>query len=212
MLSLLVLLFQAQTPPKFMGPAITIIEPQRDGGGDGGSFPRAPATICVEAPPRRQCFAPEGKFGNNPHVRIIQLNKDESAILFSAESGGTSGSRIYFGLLRPGTGKDLDNLFISDAEVSNQSEHEFWNEPGLSDSLIFLMADYVWGPSESHYSDHRYMISTYVRKPSDLLDGSYYFLEDRYMTVRKYNPEGKTNILAGEKQEILTRLRRLKQH
>jgi hypothetical protein len=41
------------------------------------------------------------------------------------------------------------------------------------------------------------------------LDDSYYYLEDRYMTVRKYDLERHADVLASERQEILARLRRL---
>jgi hypothetical protein len=42
-----------------------------------------------------------------------------------------------------------------------------------------------------------------------MLDGPYYDLEDRYMTVRKYDSGGDSDILNSEKQEILVRLRRV---
>jgi len=102
----------------------------------------------------------------------------------------------------------LENLFFSDTSVSNQSEHAFWNDSTVSDSPIFLTADFVWGP-ESHYEEHRYIISVYVRKPSSIVDGRYYHLEDRYMTVRRYDYEN-PDILGSEKREILTRLARVK--
>ena len=38
----------------------------------------------------------------------------------------------------------------------------------------------------------------------------YYYLEDRYMTIHKYDLDADANILASEKQEILARLRRVK--
>jgi hypothetical protein len=132
------------------------------------------------------------------------------ALLFSAATGGVSGWTIHFALLRPGTGKDLEDLFIEDMSVSNQSRHAFWHDSAISDAQIFVTADYVWGPDESHYSEHRYIISAYVLKPSSILDDSYYYLEDRYMTVQKYDLEGKADVLASEKQEILARLRKVK--
>ena len=102
----------------------------------------------------------------------------------------------------------MENLFFSDTSVSNQSEHAFWNDSTVSDSPIFLTADFVWGP-ESHYEEHRYIISVYVRKPSSIVDGRYYHLEDRYMTVCRYDYEN-PDILGSEKREILTRLARVK--
>ena len=42
-----------------------------------------------------------------------------------------------------------------------------------------------------------------------MIDGLYYYLEDRYMTVRRYDYEN-PDILGSEKREILTRLARVK--
>jgi hypothetical protein len=193
--------------PKFMGREVTITEPERD---PDGYFPKGPASMCLEGLPQRQCYTAPEAFGNSPTVAVVQLEKDMPALLFSADSGGVSGWTIHFALLRPGTGKDLQDLFMSGISVSNQSQHAFWSDPAISDAQFFVTADYVWGPDESHYSEHRYIISAYVRKPSSLLDDLYYYLEDRYMTARKYDLEGDADVLASERQEILARLRRLK--
>ena len=194
-----------QDPPKFLGREVTITEPELE----DEFFPKGPATVCVEGPPRRQCYTAPRDFGRSPAVSVIQLGKEVPALFFSAASGGVSGFAFHFALLRPGTGKDLENLFFSDTSVSNQSEHAFWNDSTVSDSPIFLTADFVWGP-ESHYEEHRYIISVYVRKPSSIVDGRYYHLEDRYMTVRKYDLDANKDILTSEKQEILARLARIK--
>jgi hypothetical protein len=94
--------------------------------------------------------------------------------------------------------------------VTSQSQHAFWNEPSISDSLIFLTADYVWGPSEGHVDGHRFIISAYRRRPSTMAISLNYDLEDRYMTIRRYEGfDPKVDILVSEKQEILARLRRV---
>ena len=67
-------------------------------------------------------------------------------------------------------------------EVSNQSQHAFWTEPAISGAPIFVTADYVWGPDESHYSEHRYTISSYSLQSSTEVDDRYYYLEDRKKT------------------------------
>jgi hypothetical protein len=192
---------------KFMGRELTITEPERD---PDGYFPKGPASVCLEGLPQRQCYTAPEAFGNSPTVTVVQIEKDMPALLFSAASGGVSGWTIHFALLRPGTGENLQDLFMSDISVSNQSQHAFWSDSAISDAQIFVTADYVWGPDESHYSEHRYIISAYVRKPSSELDDLYYYLEDRYMTVHKYDLEGNADVLASERQEILARLRRLK--
>ena len=175
-----------------------------------GFFPKGPASVCLEAPPQRQCYTAPKDFGRNPTVSLVQLKKAQSVLFFSAVSGGVSGFMIHFALLRPGTGKDLENLFLSDASVSNQSQSAFWMDSTISDSPFFVTADYSWGPDESHYSPHRYIISAYVLKHALDLGGEYYYLQDRYMTSRAYDREAPEDILTSEKAEILARLRRVK--
>jgi hypothetical protein len=193
----------AQPLPKFMGRQVTILEPKHL-----DDFPLGPASVCLEGP-LRQCYtAPQG-FGNNPTVAIVQLQKDVPAILFSAETGGNSGSEIHFALLRPGTGKDLEDLFAADASVSNQSQHAFWTDSEVSPAPIFLTAEYVYGPGEGHYGAHRYVVSSYVLG-SSMADQRLYYLQDRYMTVRKYDLDAKADVLASEKPTTLSRLRRVK--
>jgi hypothetical protein len=189
--------------PKFMGHAVTIVEPELDA---DGFFPKGPASVCVESVPQRQCYtAPEG-IGRFPAATVVPFKKDFPTLLFSAASGGVSGWEIHFALLRSGTGKDLDDIL--DVTVSNQNQHAFWNDPATSDAAIFVTADFVWGPEEGHYTEHRYIISTYVFGLSREIDR--YYLQDRYMTVHKYDLDTKTDILASEKPEVLARLRRVK--
>jgi len=189
-----------------MGREVTITEPELE----DEFFPKGPASICVDGPPQRQCYtAPEG-FGREPSVTLVQVGKNTPALLFSTESGGVSGFSIHFALLRPGTGKELDDLFSSDMVVSNQSQHTFWTDSAISDAPIFVTASWTYGPDEGHYGEHRYIISSYIWRPSNTVDGLYYYLEDRYMTVRKYDLDANADILASEKQEILARLSRIK--
>jgi hypothetical protein len=141
---------------KFMGREVTITEPELD---PEGYFPKGPASVCLEGPPQRQCCTQPKDFGKDPTVSVVHVKKGMPALFFSAASGGVSGWGIHFALLRPGNSKDLEDLFMGDMSVSNQSQHPFWSEPAISDAQIFVTADYVSGPDESHYSEHRYMIS-----------------------------------------------------
>jgi hypothetical protein len=193
--------------PKFLGREVTIVEPELDSDGfPKGSDPRA--IVCLEGLPRRQCYSSPPEFWKNPVVSLVQVQRDLPALLFSVETWGGSGWQIHFALLRPGTGKDLEDLFRSGISVSNQSQHLFWTDTSISDAQIFVTADYVWGPDEGHYDKHRFIISAYARKPSSYAHGLFYYLGDRYMTVHRYDSDA--NILASEKQEILARLKRLK--
>jgi hypothetical protein len=196
----------AQSLPTFMGRQLTIAEPERNA---DGTFPNGPASVCIAGPPHRQCYTAPGNFGNAPKATIISIRKETPAIFFSTASGGTSGWRVHFALLRPNGNKDLEDLFMSDMEVSNQSQHAFWTDQTISSSPIFVTADFVWGPDEAHYDNHRYIVSAYVYRHQALLDNDSYFLGDRYMTANKYNSDAGNDVLASEKQEAFARLKRL---
>jgi hypothetical protein len=188
-----------------MGREVTLADP---GTNPDGFSPKGPAWVCIQGPPQRQCYeAPDG-FGRFPSVEVIEVEKAKPALLFSAASGGVSGWEIHFALLRPGKGKDLDDLFWLDTSVSNLSQHRFWSDPTISPSPIFVTAEYVLGPDESHDGPHRFITSAYILKHSSLPDHVGYYLQDRYMTVRKYDLDANADILTSEKQEILARLKR----
>ena len=197
-----------EKPLQFMGHDVTVTDPGVED--PDGFFPRGPASVCVELAPKRQCYTAPKEFGRFPKAVVTQIEKNQSAILFSASSGGVSGYGIHFALLRPGAGGDLEDFFKSGISLSSQSEHAFWSEPSISGSKIFVTADYVWGPDESHYQQHRFIVSTYVRRPSSMVDGLCYYLEDQFMTVRKYDLEESADILKSERQEILALLRRIR--
>jgi hypothetical protein len=194
----------AQTLPKFMGREVKVIKPERE----DDFFPKGPASVCIEAPPQQQCYTAPKEFGNSPTVALVQLDKDTPALFFSAASGGISGWQVHFALLRPATGKDLWDSF-PDVSVSNQNQYAFWNEASISAAPIFVTADVAWESDQAHYGEHRYIISAYTRTPPSY-DDDIYLLEDRYMTVRRYDLGAHADALASEKQEILARLRRVK--
>jgi hypothetical protein len=147
---------------------------------------------------------------------VVELRRGESALFFEAAGGGVSGFALHFALLRfcdrdrfPGCSVDeLKDFLPHELEVSNQGQHAWWELSEISDSKVFLTADFVWGPREAHYTNHRYIISVYVRRPDDF-DGLSYYLVDQFMTVRPYNGE-LDDVLGAEKQEILARLTRVK--
>jgi hypothetical protein len=187
--------------PKFMGHAVTIAEPKHDADG----APEGPASVCVEFVPQRQCYTAPKEFGNYPTVTVVQVRNGLSALFFSAQSYGVSGWQIHFALLLPGPGKNLQDVFLV-TSVSNQSQHAFWTDTAISDAQMFVTATYVIGPDEGHYGEHRYIISAYVVSKFSPL----YYLEDQYMTTRKYDLGAKADVLNSEKPEILARLRRIK--
>lgn len=191
--------------PRFKGRDVTVTIPETD---IEGFVSKGPASICLEAPPRRQCYTAPEDFGRFPEVELVEVTKGEPALFFSVATSGVSGYRIHLALLRP-TETDLQDLLMTDASVTSQSQHAFFTEPSISDAPFLITADYYWGPDESHFSPHRFVVSAYVRRHSFDLGGDYYFLRDRYMTVRSYDLQAGTDVIATEKVEILARLRRV---
>jgi hypothetical protein len=199
----------AQSIPKFQGRKVTIDKPELE---PPLLDPKRPASVCIEAPPQRQCYTAPDDFGRWPTATLIHVTSDATALLFSAASGGVSGYDTHFALLRPGTGNDLANLLDPELSLSNQGQSAFWTEPSISDAKIFITADAVPGPDEAHWDDHRYIISAYVRNYSYNLQHFHYDLEDRYMTTRFYDPSAESSkVLDAEKSEVLARLKRVKQ-
>ena len=78
----------------------------------------------------------------------------------------------------------------------------------LKTDLHALFFSAETGGVEGNYGFHRYRISAYVRLAFQPHDDSYY-LEDQYMTVGRYDSTSNLDILAAEKQEIRSRLRRV---
>lgn len=194
-----------RTLAQFNGRQVTITEAEIDTDG----FPKGPASVCIEGPPQKQCYTAPKSFGRDPKVTLVQL-KAFPALLFSAASGGVSGFTIHLALLRPGAGKDLENLFFGNVSLSNVGQFAFWANPSVSDAPFFVTADYIWGPDESHYSAHRYILSAYLLSHSSDSGTDKYGLEDRYMSFRTYNSEEDEDILGREKPEILARLQRVR--
>ena len=188
--------------PKFMGREVVLYEPADKGEGTGAS-PEEPAKVCLEGPPREQCYTTPKEFGFHPTVELVELSKKKSALFFSAASGGVSGWGVHLALLVPGKGKDLEDLLPSDVRISNQSQTAFWSEPELSDTTIFVTATFIWGPGESHYEEHRYEISAYVWLKDD------YWQADQYVTSRWYSLDANADVLGSERAEVLSRLKKV---
>lgn len=195
-------------PARFEGRTVTITIPEQL---PNGFETKGTASVCIEGPPVRQCFTPRDNNRVLPAVEIVSLKPGLPALLFSAAYIGASMYGGQFALLRPGPGNDLINLLSAAAYAADQSQHAFWSDRSISDTLIFVNANYVMGTDESHSSAHRYMISAYVFQHSFDMEQDVYSLYDSYLTLRRYKHES-TDILAAEKPEILKRLRQVKHY
>ena len=191
-----------------MGREVTLVEPETDA---DGFFPKGPASICIEGPPQRQCYTATEGIRKEPdrdrgpdvgrHVRYSILGRERRSQWL--RNSVRSSSPWY-------TNGPED--FFSGITVSNQNQHAFCNDSAISDALIFLTADYNWGPDQGHYGAHRYIISSYVRTRLAFSNRFSYYLADQYMSIRKYYLEATPtpDILTAEKPESLARLKRVK--
>ena len=57
--------------PKFVGREVTVKEAELN---PNGFYPKGPATICVEGPPRRQCYTAPKDFGRGTMVTQVPLD------------------------------------------------------------------------------------------------------------------------------------------
>jgi len=158
--------------------------------------------MCFTAPRN------EPPFGFLPHVEVVRLNPTQTALLFSAvASASGSGSLKLLALLHLRNG-NLEDLLPS-VRISEQGEYRLWREPSVSKMVLVVTADYLWGDGETHFSRHRFKVSTYAFGTS----ASSYLLCDEYVTSKKYpslDEADKITVLEQEKPEILARLRRQK--
>jgi hypothetical protein len=160
---------------------------------DDGTEPGTPATVCIEGPPRRQCYTAPGDFGRTPITRPLALDDGGSALLFAP--GGLSG--IHFALLKPGEGDKLEDIFASTVETSYWSRFAVWTD--AMPSPVFVTAETSSRPEGPCH----FKIAVYARQRGALR----YAKVDEYLTTGVYDLY-KGDVLAAEKQEVLARLRR----
>jgi hypothetical protein len=215
-----------QVVMEFQGHQVTLMKPALDDNG----FAEESAQVCFDVASKSQCYTPQHGSGSGwgpdlpigllPELTPMNLSQGRSALLFTVFANyGGSGSTFHYALLRPGNGREIENLLPPDLILSEISEQAFWSDPSISDAPIFVTADFVWD-SDGHFSDHRFTISAYVLETPflGLPDSFSYALDDRYMTVRKYpglnadpgDPDATAGVLNSEKPEILARLKRVK--
>jgi len=161
---------------------------------DDGAEPGTPATVCIEGPPRRQCYTAPGDFGRTPYIRPLALGDGASALLFAP--GGLSG--IHLALLKPGDGDKLEEIFASAVEISYWGRFAVWTD--VMPSPVFVTAETSPRPEgPSHFR-----VTTYTRQRRALR----YTKVDEYLTAGVYELY-KADVLAAEKREVLARLKRL---
>jgi len=174
---------------------------------DEDGVPTGPASLCVASKETRECYTPPKhtpSFGLRAKSSTVTLREGFEALLFKADAwGGGSGILTVVALLvsRDGT---LVNL-LPDTALTNQSEYRLWNEPTISDTALFVTADYVGDEDESHFGRHRYRVTIY----SFSKESRCYVMRDEYVTLKKYSglDQGDSvSVLEPERHEILTRL------
>jgi hypothetical protein len=193
-----------QTAPQ--GPAAaTIIRPKID---PATQLPLGPAQVCFASPQKRLCYTPPSQdppFGLNPNIVSITLGSSTKASLFTAiAAAGGSGSQEILALLEIKNDQLVD-LLPKGLSLSELSLYRFWNAPALSDTAIFVTANFVWANDEVHFAPHRYRINAYMFDPKQQV----YVLRPQYVTTKKYaTAEGSTplNLLDAEQSHIISKL------
>jgi hypothetical protein len=104
-------------------------------------------------------------FGLHPKAQRVPLTSGGSLVLFSANSGGGSGSSDRYALLRYERDGSLRDLLPA-ITLTNQSDHALWDVPTVSDMPLLVTADYLWGAMEAHYGSHYYEIRVYHYDPT----------------------------------------------
>lgn len=184
----------------FFGMPVTVSVPART---DDEVFSEGASTLCVGEEQKKQCYAQPDGAGLSPNVA---LDHKTPALLFTAVAGAMTGQRTNVALLQLDPKGRLRQL-LPDVGHSEQGQFELWSEPSLSPALLFVKADYIWGPDEPRGGKHRYRVSTY--EAWNFYDDSYpnYHLVDEYMTVDYYSAGDP--VLATERSEIVARLTRV---
>ncbi len=209
-LSVLTMLAQSNLPP-LRSQHITFSQPALD---PFSGLPTSAVTICLESKGEQQCFSPPTQgpaFGLNPKAKLVQLGLGKEAILYTVEaSGGGSGTAIFISLLQNSSlhasSPDLENL-LPKVILTEQSQYQFWSEPVISKTKLFITANYVWNHGETHFSRHRFRISSYLFEQQN----GFYELRDEYITAKKYpslDEVDRVKVLEAERSQILLRLRR----
>jgi len=201
-----------QSVTEFNGHKVILVEPKRDANG----WATESYKLCFDSPtPPRHCFKPSERFGpvgSVTDLRPIDLGRGRSGLFIAtAANFGGPGTIVELALLDfPNPRDEIENRLFLEGYLSEISYYDFWNESSISDAPIFITANYVWGAEVGRFSDHRFIISSYVLREDKISPESFYYrLDDRYMTVNKYTSDDKSPVLSREKPEILARLKRV---
>jgi len=184
-------------------PGVEIIKPKL--GAAPSSLPLGPATICITSPGPRRCYTPpahDPPFGGSPTATTVTIAPGREAVLFTAVgSAGGSGATTALALL-DNTSTGLSNLFPSPLFLTELSAYQFWPDAAVSNTRLFVTANFVWANDECHFCSHAYTISTYAYDASS----GRYKTRDQYTTSSKY--ASSTGVLNAEKTRILARLQK----
>lgn len=122
---------------------------------------------CFSLSPQKETVNGEEmttQFGLMPEGQRVSIHGGGSLVLFSADSGGGSGSTDRFALLRYRRNYPLYDL-LPEIELSNQSDHALWDVPSVSPMPLLATADFLW-EGGAHYGSHYYEIRAYRYNPN----------------------------------------------
>lgn len=166
---------------------------------------------CYSAETSRAGFAYACQFVKTlAVVRIVQAQENEMAVLFVAEfsASGSGGLSLISIWGQAGTQPILRNK-LPEVSLSEQSEYRIIPVTSRGHRGVFVTADYVLGPGETHFAPHYFAISIYKLRA----DMNAYLRIESYQTSRKYPSldEGTIDVIRYEMREIENRLDRFKE-
>jgi len=179
---------------------------------DEDDFPTSSSRLCTtEANPHCYTLPRTSYDSDNTNFsyyalrtksKRFKLDSGGSLILFNANCGGGSGSADRYALLRSEPSQHLKDL-LPEIIVSNQADVAMWNIPDASPLPVFVVADFLWGAGEAHYSSHFFEVRIYAYDSK----ADRYTFRHKYRTAHKYpgidNWEQAPGVLASERNRVV---------
>jgi hypothetical protein len=172
--------------------------------GDARLCVSRPQPACFLMPPASSTSAPGVvyHFALKPRLRRLPLPGGGSLMLFSATYyAGGSGTLDAIAILdyRLRNGRATIVNLLPAVSATNVSDWDAWTLPGRPTYPVLVVADFIWGSTEEHFSPHFFLVSGWRW---DARSGRYRQVF-RYRTASRYSGQGRISVLAPERQRIL---------
>lgn len=145
-----------------------------------------PAKICVTEGAAGSCYiarARETNFAQGAQASTVNVGDGRVAILFQVDYQRINDEWRLVTVLGVDSHGKLVNL-LPVLVISMQDNFSVWGDKQASGGELITAAQYLWSSlEETHFSPHRYRMSTYRFCPNR----GRYLLADRFITRKKFN-------------------------